>query len=125
MEQNAQRIATMVEGVDEEQARWKPDEKSWSILEVANHLNDEEREDFRVFIDYTLNRPGEKKPKIDPQGWAVERKYNERDLNDSLKNFIEARKDSIEWLKSLENPDWDTTYEAPWGPIRAGDVLSA
>ncbi|MCB0058173.1 MAG: DinB family protein, partial [Caldilineaceae bacterium] len=62
MQRNAQRIAALVAGVPDEQARWKPDAESWSILEVVNHLLDEEREDFRVRIDYTLHRPGEKWP---------------------------------------------------------------
>lgn len=30
-----------------EQARWKPTPDKWSMLEVVNHLYDEEREDFR------------------------------------------------------------------------------
>ena len=31
----------------DEQARWKPGADRWSLLEVINHLYDEEREDFR------------------------------------------------------------------------------
>ena len=51
MQRNAQRIAALVAGVPDEQARWKPDAESWSILEVVNHLLDEEREDFRVLAN--------------------------------------------------------------------------
>ena len=40
----AGRIRALAEGVSDEQARWKPDAESWSILEVVNHLYDEERE---------------------------------------------------------------------------------
>ena len=46
-------------GVGAEQARWKPAPERWSILEVLNHLYDEEREDFRQRLDFTLHRPGE------------------------------------------------------------------
>ena len=56
---NAETIHRMVNGVSDEQARWKPTPEDWSILEVINHLYDEEREDFRTRIDYTLHRPGE------------------------------------------------------------------
>ncbi len=69
----AERIRMLVDGVDDEQARWKPDAESWSILEVVNHLYDEEREDFRVRLDSMLHRPGENAPPIDPQGWVTAR----------------------------------------------------
>ena len=37
----------LYQSVSNEQARWKPGKDRWSILEVINHLFDEEREDFR------------------------------------------------------------------------------
>ena len=66
MIEDAARVGALVQGVSDQQARWKPDPDSWSILEVLNHLLDEEREDFRVRLDYTLHRPGEPWPPIDP-----------------------------------------------------------
>ena len=45
-------IQAVLAGVDAEQARWKPDADSWSILEVVCHLVDEEREDFRTRLDH-------------------------------------------------------------------------
>jgi hypothetical protein len=47
----AETIRSLVQGITDEQARWKPDAKSWSLLEVINHLGDEEREDFRDHVD--------------------------------------------------------------------------
>jgi len=85
MADNAQSIRALAGGVLEEQARFKPDPDSWSILEVVNHLLDEEKEDFRVRLDYTLHRPDEEWPPIDPQGWVTAREYNERDLGESLR----------------------------------------
>ncbi|MGC9468283.1 MAG: hypothetical protein ACP5HS_06815 [Anaerolineae bacterium] len=29
------------------------------------------------------------------------------------------------WLDSLESPDWDAEAEAPWGTMRAGDMLAS
>ena len=122
---NAERIQLLVEGVSQEQAQWKPDTDSWSILEVVNHLYDEEREDFRVRLDYILHRPGEDPPPIDPSGWVTQRRYNQRSLTQSLADFLVERRDSLVWLDSLENPDWEAGYEAPWGTIRAGDMFAA
>lgn len=122
---DAQRVRALVEGVGEEQARWKPDPESWSILEVTCHLLDEERYDFRVRLDITLHKPDEDWPGIDPGGWVTARKYNEQDLAASLQNYLEEREASLSWLRSLESPDWEATYQAPWAPIRAGDLLAS
>ena len=125
MQLNLDRIRNLVEGVSEEQARWKPDSDSWSILEVINHLYDEEREDFRVRLNLILTQSKEEWPPIDPQGWVTARGYNQRELAPSLQNFIKARQSSLAWLKGLGSQDWDTAVQAPWGPFTAGDMFSA
>jgi len=122
---NAGRIRALMEGVSAHQARWRPDEASWSILEVINHLYDEEREDFRRRLDLTLHRPDEPWPPIDPQGWAAERAYNQRGLEQSLRNFLSERRASLAWLEGLVAPEWEAVVEAPFGAIRAGDVMAA
>jgi hypothetical protein len=40
-------------------------------------------------VDYALHRPGESWPKIDPQGWVTERRYNDRDLAGSVQSFLD------------------------------------
>ncbi len=122
---NAQRICILVENVSAKQARWKPSPDSWSMLEVVNHLLDEEKLDFRVRLDITLRQSGEAWPGINPPLWVTERRYNERDPNESLAGFIAAREDSLTWLKTLNSPDWEASYEAPWGSIRAGDLIAS
>ena len=125
MLEDGERVRTLCQGISEQQARWKPDPGSWSMLEVVNHLLDEEREDFRVRLDYTLHRPGEPWPPIDPGGWVTERAYNQRDAEESLAQFLSEREASITWLRGLSAPDWDAAYDAPWGPIRAGDIFAS
>lgn len=125
MENHARTVQTMVQNVTDEQARWNPNPESWSVLEVVNHLYDEERLDFRVRLDIILHRPGQEWPPIDPEGWVKDRRYNERDLKESLRNFLGARQASLDWLKTLSPPKWDAVYEAPWGPMTAGDMFAA
>lgn len=126
LQRQAEAIHALAAGASAEQARWKPDPASWSLLEVINHLDDEERLDFRVRLDLLLHRPQEPWPPIDPQGWVLSRAYNERDLADSLARFREARTDSISWLGALEDPNWESAATSPWGyTIRAGDMLAA
>lgn len=125
LEKQAQVIRDLVQGISEEQARWKPSAEDWSLLEVVNHLYDEEREDFRTHLDLILHRPDEPWPRIDPQAWVVGRRYNEQDPAQSLQRFLHAREESLAWLKGLSTPDWDAAYGMPWGEITAGDMLAA
>lgn len=122
---NAERIRALCQGISEEQSRWKPDPDSWSILEVVNHLYDEEREDFRARLDHVLHCPDQPWPAIDPQGWVTARRYNDRELGESLTRFLAERKESLGWLRTLSAPNWAAVYEAPWGPITAGDVMAS
>jgi hypothetical protein len=125
MDRNAQAIRALVGGCSEQEARWKPDATSWSILEVINHLLDEEREDFRARIDVALHRSDEAWFGLDPEGWVTERGYNRRELEPSLQGFLVARRESLEWLLGLGDVDWTKEYQAPFGTIRAGDFLAA
>lgn len=122
---NGRRIEMMVKDVNEKQSHWKPTSEDWSIVEVINHLYDEERLDFRARIDCTLHKPGQKWSEIDPEGWVVKRAYNERVFGDSVVNFQFERAASLAWLAKLTNPDWEQTYQAPFGKIQAGELLAA
>src|SRR5215213_9635492 len=112
MRANAAAIAALAHDVDDAQARWKPSAEAWSLLEVVNHLYDEEREDFRARIDYVLHRPGEQPPPIDPEGWVTARAYNQRDPRESLDAFLRERAASLEWLRGLHEPNWDAEYRS-------------
>ena len=95
------------------------------MLEVVNHLYDEEREDFRVHLDTILHRPEEPWPPIDPEAWVVERNYNQRDPGESLEGLRRERKKSLVWLESLSSANWDMAYAAPFGRVSAGDMLAS
>jgi hypothetical protein len=118
-------IHSLTLGVSPEQARWKPDPQTWSILEVINHLADEERADFRVRLDLILYHPQQPWPPINPQGWVTERLYNQRDLAQSLDDFLQERRKSLVWLRGLDAPDWQASVTSPFGKLSAGDIFSA
>ena len=126
MANTAEAVRGLVGGVSGEQARWKPDAESWSILEVINHLYDEEREDFRIRLEIILFDPEKPWPPIDPQVWVVQRGYNQRDLSKTVQDYLGERQKSLTWLKGLKSPDWQSSGPAPWGqPIKAGDMFAA
>lgn len=125
MSHNAETIGLMLKDVSDVQAAWKPNPTSWSVLEVVNHLYDEEREDFRVRLDIILHRADQPFPKLDTEGSVIERCYNERNLKESLRNFLRERQESIRWLHTLKSPDWDAVYETPRLKMTAGDMFAS
>ena len=104
---------SLLAGKEPDEYHFRPDEKSWSILEIICHLYDEEREDFKTRVKNTLISPHLQPPSINPQGWVIERKYAEQNYEKKLEAFLDERKDSIRWLKTLGNAPWDNIYEHP------------
>jgi hypothetical protein len=126
LEANAEVIAALVRNLPAESVSWKPSPEKWSILEVAAHLLDEEREDFRARIDSLLHRPDQEWSPIDPPGWVEERGYASRDLAETVRDFLSEREHSISWLRRLEAPNWQAAYQHPTlGQLRAGDLLAS
>lgn len=117
-------LPVLVEGLDEGRARWRPPSGAWSITEIVHHLADEEELDFRARLRSMLEHPGEVWPPTDPEGWAVERRYNERTLGSGVDRFVRERRESVRWLRSLGYVDWGAAYPHPRvGPVRAGELL--
>ena len=126
LERNAETFSALVAGIGSEEALWKPAEDKWSVLDVINHLADEERVDFRQRLDLTLHTPEQDWPGIDPENGVKDVRYTQRGLADALADFREERSHSVQWLRSLENPDWDSTHRHPhFEPIDAGTLLAS
>ena len=117
-------IRALIKDIGQEQSQAKPDAESWSILEVVCHLHDEEQEDFREHLDFILHRQNEEYHAIDPQGWVMERKYNEQNLLEMQEKFFAERKKSLEWLRTLSGADWETTYTSQYGSVTAGEMFA-
>lgn len=126
MSNASEALNALVSELNPTDARWRPEGGGWSVLEIINHMADEEVDDFRMRLRLTLEDPSQLWPGIDPEGWARQRNYNERDLSESIKRFESARTESLTWLVSLRDPDWSRAHEHPkLGVIRAGDLLAA
>lgn len=106
------------------QATWKPAPDEWSMVEVVNHLTEEETDDFRLRLRLLLENPYKEWPDIDPERSVVDGRFNSRDLQASLHRFTRERAKSVEWLRTLPQVDWNVTHEHPkMGPLKAGDLL--
>jgi hypothetical protein len=106
-------VSALVLGFDDEAWRRRPDDVSWSLLEIVHHLLDEEKEDFPLRLRLVLDDPAKPWPPIDPEGWVVSRGYNLAEPAAVLHDFVEARQFNLRWLESLEDPAWDNAYEHP------------
>lgn len=119
-------LPALVSGVGRDEALYRPDESTWSILEIVCHLADEEAGDFRPRLQRTLADPQQEWEPIDPTGWATSRGYREADLQEATARFVAERQRSVVWLMSLGAVHWQRAYPHPkFGPIRAGDLLAA
>jgi hypothetical protein len=125
LETSAEIICSLLAGLTKEEARFKPNPETWSILEVICHLYDEEREDFREHLDFILHRQNEDWHSIDPQGWVTSRKYNEQSFNEMQGKFFAERRKSLDWLKDLSNANWGTTYISEHGSVPAGEMFAS
>src|SRR5438067_300174 len=108
---NAGIFEGLTKTVNSELAVWKPAPDKWSILEVVNHLYDEEREDFRQRLELVLKDPALVWPPIAPKEWVTAHAYSERDLAESLNNFLSEREKSLAWLRSLRSPKLESLHE--------------
>jgi hypothetical protein len=124
MERTPVVVRTLVSGMSRGEATYKPPSGAWSILEIVNHLADEDSDDFRARLGMILTDPAAPWPGTDPEGWAVRRKYQERDLAESISRFEKERAESLRWLRSLKDADWEATYLHPnHGPVKAGELM--
>jgi len=126
LQKNIEIYKPLIIEINEDQHRWKPHPEKWSILEVIHHLYDEEKEDFRIRIEYTLEDPSKEWKPINPPQWVIDRKYIDQDFNGISNKFLAERNKSLKWLKTLESPDWNKTHIHPKiGKISTGDLLSS
>ena len=121
LQANAGIVKALLQNINPQQAIWKPDEKEWSLVEVINHLYDEEVLDFRAHFQQTL--AGYQWTPIDPVSWVTEHGYAQREIAKSLDHFLEEREQSIAWLNTLQNPDFEKTIKTNWGEISAGNLF--
>jgi hypothetical protein len=120
---NAEAIHTLVQGIPDEQAQWKPDPDTWCMKEVMEHVYNEERIDFRPRIQEFLSDP------LQPWGSLHQEWISVSNLRQALESFLIERQASLAWLKALESPDWEVKSTMYFGPqqeklvLSAGDVL--
>ena len=119
-------LALLLADLSTDDARWRPSESDWSILEIICHLIDEDLDDFGTRLRMTLEAPEADWPKIDPKAAAGARGYRDRDLQMMLHQFSAVRRTEANWLHTVADHDFFIEKSQPtFGTIRAGDILAA
>jgi hypothetical protein len=120
LSQNKIIFKSLFENLPPETYLWREEEDKWNLLEILCHLYDEEREDFRARIKSVLENPDALLPPIDPAGWVISRNYSSENFEQKLNAFLAERDNSIQWLNSLENPNWKNAHKhQKFGPLSA------
>jgi hypothetical protein len=125
LERSHAAIAALLAGVEPELARRRPAENRWSLVEIACHLRDEERADFPARLAVLLADGDAPFAPIDPERWAVERRYLEQELARALAELAAERAAKLAWLRGLGDVDLTRARATNGGPLAAGDVLAA
>src|SRR5262245_33588030 len=128
LEQMPAVLEALLNGLDDEAARTRPAPNEWSPVEIVCHLRDEETEDFGARVRVILEG-GAEFVKIDPERWAVERRYREASLPEALLAFRARREDSLRLLASAA-PAPLQALGTPWpvgrlGPLSGLDLVAA
>jgi len=112
-------------GLDAAVWRARPAPAEWAPVEIVCHLRDEEIEDFGARVR-VIAEGGERFTPIDPEGWAVERRYLEDDGPRALAAFRERRAASLAFLATV-SPERLTTALTlgRTGPLSGLDLLAA
>ena len=104
---------------------WRSDLDKWCLLEIICHLVDEEVLDFRARVRTALDEVNSPFVPIDPEGWVKSKNYIDQDYSAKVEEWMAERKNSVDWLKSLENMDLNSSFEhTELGTLTAGHFLA-
>ena len=116
-------LPAVTRGVTAEDARWKPADGAWSVLEALRHLAEEEVRDFRVWIGRALGESAVPPPAIDEAAVAAVRAGG---VAEAVAFFERERGRSVAWLKEIAaTADWGRPIKHKDGwDLTAGGILA-
>jgi hypothetical protein len=99
-------IAGILAGHDETRLSWRPDDKTWSVSDLVAHLRSCAEVQGK-WIAAMLDRDSPTFRAVSPR--SAFRKYVDRDVAISLKEFTEERAALVKQLRSLDAAGWKRT----------------
>lgn len=118
-------LDAMLAGLSPDGWRARPAPDEWAPVEIVCHLRDEEAEDFGARVRVVL-AGGTSFAPIDPERWAVERRYREADPGDALAAFRQLRGESLARLATAPVEALAHVGASPSGLSLSGlDIVAA
>jgi len=111
LERNLKVFKGLLSNIDKDLYLWRLTPEKWCLLEIVCHLYDEERLDFRFRTQWVLEKPNKVPPPFNPMIWVDEHDYMSQNFASMCEKFYSEREFSINWLKKLENPNWNNAFE--------------
>jgi hypothetical protein len=119
-------IESMVAGIDDEEATFRPGPEEWSVMDVLDHLLFEETEDFRPRLRATLKESERSWPAAEPHAASPhEVPCRARSARALVERLREERAVSLVWLATLDAADLGRSHGAAHRKLRAGDLLAS
>ncbi|MBL8101475.1 MAG: DinB family protein, partial [Anaerolineales bacterium] len=115
----------MLHGLDSAAWSHKTAHDDWSLTELICHLRDTEREIHHMQIALFKEQSEPFIPRPDTSVWASQRDYLKEDGALALKEFNEARRETVNLLRSIAVEDWERkARHAIFGPTNFLEVIS-
>ncbi|MBI5351784.1 MAG: DinB family protein [Chloroflexi bacterium] len=103
----------------------KPAPDDWSLTELICHLRDTEREIHHMQIKLFSEQSEPFIPRPDTSVWASQRDYLHEDGKSALREYNDARRETLELLKNIAKDDWSRkARHAIFGPTNFLEVVS-
>jgi hypothetical protein len=100
-------VARLVNAVPKEHWRTRPSPEEFSVVENVCHLRDIEVEGYAQRITRILNETNPTLADVDGARLAIERDYNNQELEPALETFTQTRERNVRLLRKLAESDYD------------------
>ena len=98
LEETAPRVRELVAGLAHEQLSFKPAPEMFSMREHVLHLRDIDLEGYEKRVQLALSQELPSYPDVDGARLAVERRYNEQELQPGLEALERSRRNTLDLL---------------------------
>jgi hypothetical protein len=117
-------VASLLREISSEAVLIKPSAEEFSVLENICHLRDIEIEGYSTRIRRILSEEHPLLADIDGSRLAVERAYNQQNLNEALQAFSKARQQNVALLRSTNEEQLSRSGELEGvGKVTLGKLL--
>ncbi len=114
LKETPSRLKGTLTGVPKKLQQWNPAPGKWSILQIICHMRDMEKEAYITRYKRILEEDTPSLPDLDGDTLALERGYEELKLGEVVRDWKNARKESLKLLRRVKGGQWQRvgTHEA-------------